>query len=79
MQVVMGVLKACEDRLLGMGDMEEMVDFLKMGVPCWPREVLQELLTEALATPWSPHQQATLQRVVGAESVIDAVRRVAEV
>lgn len=75
----MGVLKACEDRLLGMGDMEEMVDFLKMGVPCWPREVLQELLTEALATPWSPHQQATLQRVVGAESVIDAVRRVAEV
>ncbi|KAK9839167.1 hypothetical protein WJX74_010845 [Apatococcus lobatus] len=78
MKVVMGVLKACEDRLLAMGDMEEMVDFLKMGVPCWPREVLQELLTEALATPWSPQQQATLQRVAGAESVIDAVRRVAE-
>ena len=38
---------------------------------------LQELLTEALAAEWTPEQAVVLERTEGAESVVDAVQRVA--
>ncbi len=37
----------------------------------------QELLTEALAAEWTAEQAAVLERTEGAESVVDAVQRVA--
>lgn len=40
-QVVMGILARCEERLLGMADMERMVDFLRGEVPRWPHDRLQ--------------------------------------
>ncbi len=40
-QVVVGILKACEKRLLAMTDMEKMVDFLRGEVPRWPHDKLQ--------------------------------------
>lgn len=39
--MVVGILKACEARLLGMTDMEKMVDFLRGEVPRWPHDKLQ--------------------------------------
>ncbi|KAK9907622.1 hypothetical protein WJX75_007138 [Coccomyxa subellipsoidea] len=77
MKVVVGILKACEKRLLPMTDMEKMVDFLRGEVPRWPHDKLQELLTEALAAEWTPEQAVVLERTEGAESVVDAVQRVA--
>ncbi|BDA47761.1 probable TBC1 domain family member 1 at N-terminal half [Coccomyxa sp. Obi] len=77
MKVVVGILKACEKRLLAMTDMEKMVDFLRGEVPRWPHDKLQELLTEALAAEWTPEQAAVLEQTEGAESVVDAVQRVA--
>ena len=41
MQVVVGILARCEARLLGMTDMEKMVDFLRAEVPRWPHDRLQ--------------------------------------
>lgn len=38
---------------------------------------MQELLTEALAAEWTPEQAAVLEQTEGAESVVDAVQRVA--
>lgn len=40
-QVVVGILEACEKRLLPMTDMEKMVDFLRGEVPRWPHDKLQ--------------------------------------
>ncbi|KAK9820411.1 hypothetical protein WJX72_010036 [[Myrmecia] bisecta] len=76
MKVVLGILRHCEAALLAMTDMEQMVDYLKMEVPCLPRETLHELLTDALKAPWTPRQAAILEQVSGAETVVDAVRRV---
>jgi hypothetical protein len=39
--------------------------------------MMQELLTEALATEWTPEQAAVLEQTEGVESVVDAVQRVA--
>ena len=44
--------------------------------PCWRREVLQDIVTEALQAPWTPRQRAILTSEEGAESVIEAVARV---
>jgi hypothetical protein len=41
LQVVIGILKRCEARLLKMTDMEKMVDFLRGEVPRWPHDRLQ--------------------------------------
>jgi len=41
MQVVVGILKRCEARLLEMRDMEKMVAFLRMEVPQWRHDTLQ--------------------------------------
>ena len=38
---------------------------------------LQELLTAALASEWTPKQALTLERTENVESVVDAVQRVA--
>ncbi|KAK9836023.1 hypothetical protein WJX81_006680 [Elliptochloris bilobata] len=75
MKVALGIVLACGDELLGMHDMEAMVDLLRFGVPQWPHERLQVLLTEALAAEWTPAQAAVLRRVSGVESVHDAVTR----
>ena len=40
-QVALGIVLACSDELLGMRDMEAMVDLLRFGVPQWPHERLQ--------------------------------------
>ena len=40
-QVVVGILARCEARLMGMTDMEKMVDFLRAEVPRWPHDRLQ--------------------------------------
>jgi hypothetical protein len=57
-------VRVCGDALLGMRDMEAMVDLLRFGVPAWPHERLQArpqpypaLLVEVmvdLAAFWSP-------------------------
>lgn len=41
------------------------------------RICVQELLTEALAAEWTAEQAAVLEQTEGAESVVDAVQRVA--
>ena len=38
---------------------------------------MQELLTAALASEWTPKQALTLERTENVESVVDAVQRVA--
>ena len=39
--MALGIVLACSDALLGMRDMEAMVDLLRFGVPQWPHERLQ--------------------------------------
>ncbi len=41
MQVSLGLIKACESRLLEMREMEEMVEFMKNEVPNWEASLLQ--------------------------------------
>jgi hypothetical protein len=76
MKVAVHVLERCEAELLGSDDMEAMVELLRRGVPRWPRAALHDLLTEALGRPWTARQAAVLAEINGAETVIDAVRRV---
>ena len=40
-------------------------------------ELLQEVLTAALASEWTPKQALILERTENVESVVDAVQRVA--
>ena len=40
-QVALGIVLACSEELLGLRDMEAMVDLLRFGVPQWPHERLQ--------------------------------------
>lgn len=40
-QVALGIVLACSEELLGMRDMEAMVDLLRFGVPQWRHERLQ--------------------------------------
>ncbi len=48
-QVSLGVLKACESKLLEMREMEEMVEFMKNEVPNWDPGLLQvQRLAQAL-------------------------------
>ena len=77
MKVAVHIVERCEMQLLAMEDMEEMVELLRKQVPQWPRSTLQDLLTSALGRGWSPRQTAVLKEMNGAESVADAVARVA--
>ena len=45
-------------------------------MPNWSREVLQDILSDALSQAWTPAQEAILSNEAGMESVIDAVGRV---
>lgn len=45
-------------------------------MPNWSREVLQDVLSDALSQAWTPAQEAILSSEAGMESVIDAVGRV---
>ena len=47
-----------------------------MQVPNWSREVLQDVLSDALSQAWTPAQEAILGSEAGVETVIDAVGRV---
>ena len=47
-----------------------------MQVPCWGREELQDVLSDALSQPWSVQEEAVLGNELGMETVIDAVGRV---
>lgn len=35
----------------------------------------QEVLTDAMASPWMPQQVATLEQTLGSETVLEAVKR----
>lgn len=76
-QLVVGILTACEERLMEMEDMEDMVEVLKVEVPHWKRERLQQLLTRSFASTWNARQLRVLEQTEGVESVVDAVARVA--
>ena len=45
-------------------------------MPNWSREVLQDVLSDALSQAWTPAQEAVLSNEAGMETVIDAVGRV---
>lgn len=45
-------------------------------MPCWSREELQDVLSDALSQPWSAEEEAVLGNELGMETVIDAVGRV---
>lgn len=45
-------------------------------VPCWSKEELQDVLSDALSEPWSADQEAVLGNELGVETVVDAVGRV---
>lgn len=49
---------------------------LPLQVPNWSREVLQDILSDALSQAWTPAQEAVLANELGMETVIDAVGRV---
>jgi hypothetical protein len=76
MKVAVHILERCEEELLAMEDLEEIVDFLRKDVPKWPRGKLQDLLTEALGKGWTARQTEVLKEINGAESVAEAVARV---
>ncbi|KAL4534021.1 hypothetical protein Ndes2526B_g07096 [Nannochloris sp. 'desiccata'] len=76
MKVAVHILERCEQELLQMEDLEEMVDYLRKDVPKWPRGQLQDLLTEALGRGWTARQNGVLKEINGAESVAEAVARV---
>lgn len=76
MKVAVHILERCEAQLKEMTDVEEMVNLLKKGVPKWPRNMLHDLLTEALGKGWTPRQEKILVDVESAETVADALARV---
>lgn len=45
-------------------------------VPCWSREELQDVLSDALSLPWTAEQEAVLGNELGMETVVDAVGRI---
>ncbi|KAL0055234.1 hypothetical protein WJX82_009129 [Trebouxia sp. C0006] len=76
LKVAMTLLTHCGKALLALDDMEQVVHYLKAEVPNWSREVLQDILSDALSQAWTPAQEAILSNEAGMESVIDAVGRV---
>lgn len=76
MKVAVHILERCEQKLLQMEDLEEMIDYLRKDVPKWPQGTLQDLLTEALGRGWTARQNEVLKEINGAESVAEAVARV---
>ncbi|KAA6420129.1 MAG: TBC1 domain family member 4-like, partial [Trebouxia sp. A1-2] len=76
LKVAMTLLTHCGKALLALDDMEQVVHYLKAEVPNWSREVLQDILSDALSRAWSPAQEAILSNEAGMETVIDAVGRV---
>ena len=76
LKVALAVMDAAAPLLIEVQDIEVAVEHLKKDVPRWPLERLQEILTEGLVKPWTPHQRAILTRINGVESVAEAVRRV---
>jgi hypothetical protein len=76
MKVAVRLLERAEPALLKADGLEAQVDVLRRELPAWPPARLADLLTEALARPWTPAQRAVLEQINGAESVADAVRRV---
>ncbi|KAL0035935.1 hypothetical protein WJX77_008299 [Trebouxia sp. C0004] len=76
LKVALTLLRHCGKALLALDDMEQVVHYLKAEVPNWSREVLQDILSDALSQAWSPAQEAILSNEAGMETVIDAVGRV---
>jgi len=76
LKVAVHILERCEQELLQMEDLEDMVDYLRKDVPKWPRGTLQDLLTEALGRGWTARQNEVLKEINGSESVAEAVARV---
>lgn len=75
MKVAVQIMLRCREDVLGMEDMEDIVDFLRKKVPSWPQYMLQELLTEALGTPWHSEELDILGNLHNVESVEQAVSR----
>jgi hypothetical protein len=75
-RVALALLEAAAPQLMQLHDLEDLLRYLKHDVPRWSREQLQELISNALEKPWSRRQMKILEKMNGAESVADAVRRV---
>lgn len=75
MRVSLQIMIRCKDDIMLMEDMETIVDLIRKEVPKWPENVLQDLLTEALGTPWSQQQWEVLHKIDDTETVSEAVLR----
>eukprot|EP00197_Chlamydomonas_leiostraca_P012793 CAMPEP_0202859570 /NCGR_PEP_ID=MMETSP1391-20130828/1623_1 /ASSEMBLY_ACC=CAM_ASM_000867 /TAXON_ID=1034604 /ORGANISM="Chlamydomonas leiostraca, Strain SAG 11-49" /LENGTH=484 /DNA_ID=CAMNT_0049538615 /DNA_START=127 /DNA_END=1577 /DNA_ORIENTATION=+ len=77
LKVAVSVLVRVEARLMAMVDLEDMLRFLKMDVPAWDEETLHEVLGDAFSRPWGSRQLGVLASSEGAETVAQAMERVA--
>lgn len=76
LKVALTVLVRNKRELMRIKEMEEIVNFLTTTVPGWKLNRLHELLSEALATPWTEDQLAILDQTSNVETVEEAVSRV---
>ncbi|GLI63726.1 hypothetical protein VaNZ11_006787 [Volvox africanus] len=76
LKVAAAIMKAVEQRLHAMSDLEEVLGYLKLDVPAWEEPELHDLLAAAFTKPWTPRQLSILRSTEGAETVAQAMDRV---
>ncbi|GIL90395.1 hypothetical protein Vretifemale_18049 [Volvox reticuliferus] len=76
LKVAAAIMKAVEQRLHAMSDLEEVLGYLKLDVPAWDEPELHDLLTAAFTKPWTARQLSILRSTEGAETVAQAMDRV---
>lgn len=75
MKVALELLIRCKEEIMKMDDMEDIVDLLRKQLPKWPESKLQDLLTCALGSQWTPEQAEILRETNNTETVTEAISR----
>ena len=75
MKVALELLIRCKDDIMKLDDMEDIVDLLRKQLPKWPESTLQDLLTCALGSQWTPEQAEILRETNNTETVTEAISR----
>eukprot|EP00890_Picochlorum_soloecismus_P005899 jgi/Picsp_1/630/NSC_00626-R1_tbc1 domain family member 4 len=79
MKVALELLIRCKEEVMKLDDMEDIVDLLRKQLPKWPESRLQDLLTCALGSQWTPEQVEILRETNNTETVTEAISRLEKI